>query len=310
MINVNVDVTPTITVNSGSICSGSSFTMVPSGASTYTFSSGSAIISPTTNTSYSVSGTSTAGCVSSSQAVSNVTVVANPTAGAITSQTITCATPNIPLNGSGVSTYTWSGPGIVSGSNTANPSVNIPGTYSLVGSTSGCNSNTVTVIVSSNTIAPTLSVSTSNSLICGPPFQGTATINASGASTYTWNTSATTVSISVSPSTTTQYTVTGTAANGCTNTAVFTQSVSTCAGMSTALNDRPELLVFPNPTNGSVTVKVPSALEGSIEVYNAIGERIYKTDIKEEQLTIDLSQQADGIYFIRIGSVTKKIIKN
>jgi hypothetical protein len=45
---------PNIGVSSGSICSGSTFVMVPSGATTYTFSSGSASVSPLTNTSYTV----------------------------------------------------------------------------------------------------------------------------------------------------------------------------------------------------------------------------------------------------------------
>ena len=65
---------PTITVNSGSVCAGSSFTMSPSGVSTYTYSSGTAVVTPTATSSYSVTGTSAAGCVSSAAAVSTVTV--------------------------------------------------------------------------------------------------------------------------------------------------------------------------------------------------------------------------------------------
>src|SRR5690606_41859092 len=50
----------------------------PSGASTYTYSGSSNIVSPATNTTYLVSGTSPAGCASTLSAVSNVTVVARP----------------------------------------------------------------------------------------------------------------------------------------------------------------------------------------------------------------------------------------
>lgn len=45
-----------------------------------------------------------------------------------------------------------------------------------------------------------------------------ATMTASGANTYTWNTGATTATISASPTVTTTYTVTGTDVNGCINT--------------------------------------------------------------------------------------------
>lgn len=52
---------PTITVNSGAICRGQSYTLVASGASTYTYSSGP-VVTPTISTTYSVNGTNTAGC--------------------------------------------------------------------------------------------------------------------------------------------------------------------------------------------------------------------------------------------------------
>ena len=73
-ITITVNPTPSITVNSGVICSGQSFTMVPSGASTYTYSSGSAVVTPSASSNYSVIGTSSLGCISSNTAVSSVIV--------------------------------------------------------------------------------------------------------------------------------------------------------------------------------------------------------------------------------------------
>jgi hypothetical protein len=73
-ISILVNPTPTITVNSGTICTGQSFTISPSGASTYTYSSGSSVVSPTLTTTYSVTGTNTLGCNSTSPALSNVFV--------------------------------------------------------------------------------------------------------------------------------------------------------------------------------------------------------------------------------------------
>ncbi|MHB8402719.1 MAG: PKD domain-containing protein, partial [Bacteroidia bacterium] len=73
------------------------------------------------------------------------------------------------------------------------------------------------------TIYPSPSVTVTSSTICLG--QQTATLTASGASTYTWNTSATTATVTATPSVTTTYTVTGTDANTCTNAATGTINV-------------------------------------------------------------------------------------
>ena len=69
-----VNANPTITVNSGAICSGESFTINPNGANTYTIQGANAVVSPTSNASFTVAGTSTAGCVSQAVATSSLTV--------------------------------------------------------------------------------------------------------------------------------------------------------------------------------------------------------------------------------------------
>lgn len=71
-ISISVNPLPVVTTNTGSICLGESFTITPSGASTYSYSSGSSIVSPSVTTNYTVTGTNTVGC--SSSAVSSVTV--------------------------------------------------------------------------------------------------------------------------------------------------------------------------------------------------------------------------------------------
>jgi hypothetical protein len=73
---VQVDVLnpqPTITVNSGTICTGSKFVIVASGANSYTITGGTFTVSPANTTTYAVTGTSSAGCVSGA-AVSQVSV--------------------------------------------------------------------------------------------------------------------------------------------------------------------------------------------------------------------------------------------
>lgn len=103
---VFVNPLPTITVNSGSVCFGSTFTLVPSGATTYTFSGGTAIISPSVSTSYSVTGSSTDGC-KSNLAVASITVIALPQVTVTSSNKIICAGETVTLTASGASSYVW-----------------------------------------------------------------------------------------------------------------------------------------------------------------------------------------------------------
>ena len=161
-------------VNSTSICAGQSailtatpsisggtYTWSPSGLNTQTIS-----VSPGSTTSYSVVYAS-GGCTSPASALANVTVNSIPIANAGSSNTLTCSNSSISLSGSGGGTYSWTGPGIISGSNTATPSVNVPGTYSLnVTSPAVCTSTVSTVVISQNTAPPATTATSSGSITC------------------------------------------------------------------------------------------------------------------------------------------------
>ncbi|HRG02061.1 MAG TPA: gliding motility-associated C-terminal domain-containing protein [Bacteroidia bacterium] len=141
--------------------SGGTYTWTPGGANTQTIS-----VSPGSTTSYSVV-YAQGGCTSPASALATVTVNSVPTANAGSSTTLTCAAPNATLSGSGGGTYAWTGPSITSGSNTANPVVNAPGTYSLaVTSTAGCTSTLATVAISQNTTTPVTTATTTGSITC------------------------------------------------------------------------------------------------------------------------------------------------
>ncbi|MBK7668139.1 MAG: T9SS type A sorting domain-containing protein [Sphingobacteriaceae bacterium] len=300
---VNINPSPTITVNSGSICAGQSFTISPSGASTYTFSGGSAIVSPTANTSYSISGTSSVGCVSLLFATSNITVSSTPTilvnSGAI------CNGQSFTISPTGASTYTFSG-GSAIVSPTANTSYSISGTSSV-----GCVSVLPTISTVTVNSLPTINVTTSNSVLC---VGQTATLNTGGANTYTWNTSAITSSIVISPTLNTTYTVAGTDSNGCVDSVSFVQIVSACTGVENILASN-NINVFPNPFLNTITLVLTEKHFSHFEIYNVIGELVYNSEsLNEETITVDLSQHNPGIYFIRLHNkdgqvVNKKIIK-
>lgn len=146
-ITVTVNALPTLTVNSGSICSGNTFTINPIGANTFTISGGSAIVSPTSNTSYSVTGTSIDGCISSNTAISSVSVNALPTLSVSSSNSLMCIGESATLTVTGANTYTWN---TTHNTNAISISPTVTTTYTVSGiDANGCeNSSTITQSVS------------------------------------------------------------------------------------------------------------------------------------------------------------------
>lgn len=143
------------------------------------------------------------------------------------SGSITCSNGSVEVVASTTMTpvsYSWSGPGVVLGSSTSNGTVSIGGTYQCVvtNTLTGC-SSTVTTIVGTNTTAPLLTISPSQTLTCVTPTAAISlTTTPTSGLTYTW--SGTVVSgqgtDAIIVNTPDIYTVTVTdAANGCTNTA-------------------------------------------------------------------------------------------
>src|SRR5574343_545241 len=114
---VVVTVNPLPTVNAGvdqTICVGASVTLAGSGAATYTWNNGvtnGVAFAPAATTTYTVTGTSAAGCINTDQVV--VTVNPLPLVNAGPDISVCTSTP-VTLNGSGASIYVWSG-GITNG---------------------------------------------------------------------------------------------------------------------------------------------------------------------------------------------------
>lgn len=208
--NVTVYASPVLSVNSGSVCAGSGYTISPSGASTYTITGGNFVVTPLSNTSYTVSGTSVNGCQAATNAVADVTVNAIPVI-TVNSGSI-CSGQSFTMASGGASTYTYTG-----GSAIVSPGVTT--SYSVSGtSPSGCISSAPAVATVVVNATPTLAVS-SGSVCAGNQF----TISPSGAVNY----SITGGQFVVSPTSTTSYTITGDNANSCTGTIVAAVSVGT-----------------------------------------------------------------------------------
>ncbi len=61
-----------------------------------------------------------------------------------------------------------------------------------------------------------------------------------------------------------------------------------------------QINVYPNPSNGIITIEMPNALNTTIEVSNAIGQIVHTSISNAAKTMINLSKQANGIYYIRL----------
>jgi gliding motility-associated-like protein len=214
-ITITVNPLPTITVNNGSICSGSSFTINPTGANTYTITGGNYTVSPSSTTIYSITGTDSFGC--SNSATVSVDVVSSMipiTTFSYNGPYCTNETNPVPALVSGFSTggTFGSSPGLNINSSTGiiDLSKTNPGNY-LVNynlTASGCTvagSGTANIVVNA---LVTLSLNPEVTISSG----SNITLSVTGASSYSWSPSdwlsCTTCSNPVaSPLQTTQYCV-------------------------------------------------------------------------------------------------------
>lgn len=211
---VTVTITSGAPINAGpdvTICAGSSTIITATGGVNYAWDNSLGTgnnfsISPSSTTTYTVTGTDAGGCVGTDNLV--VTVNPLPIVNAGLDQTI-CTGTSITLTGSGAATYSWNN-GVIDGT-AFSPSATT--TYTLTGTSAfGCTAtDQVTITLSA---PPTIDAGPDVTICPGI----STTLTASGATTYSWTPgSQTSTSITVNPSASTTYTVSGTDANGCTN---------------------------------------------------------------------------------------------
>jgi hypothetical protein len=212
-VTVTVNPIPTIAATPATpdICTGSSDVLTASGGSTYVWSSGgtnaSETVSPTSMTTYTVTGTDINGCSSTGTVMVMVnplpTVVATANSGSI------CPGASDVLNGSGAANYLWSSGGTAP-TETVTPTTS--STYTLTGTDrNGC-VNTATVSVTVNPL-PTVVANSTAAAVCDG---SSVTLTGSGAISYTWDNSVTD-GVAFMPASSLNYIVMGTDANGCMN---------------------------------------------------------------------------------------------
>ena len=220
-VDVNVYSVPTLAVtaaSSTSICQGESVTLQASGGfSSYAWSSGATNQNLIVNAagSYSVTGTTSDGCTTTSSAQS-VTLNALPTAIVTNSgSNVLCSGGSATLSApSAMSSYLWS-----DGSTTQSITVASSGNYSVtVTNADGCSvTSAATSITTSQIITPSIASSSSTTICSGDA----VTLSVpSGYASYLWSNGSTTSSTSAS--TAGNYSVTVTNTDGCSVTTTAT----------------------------------------------------------------------------------------
>ncbi len=242
---VLINPTPTINIaaSSLSMCANNynnslnSVTLTGSGATSYTWSSTGLVQTSASNTNATITYTPQANMLvgtatligsngtCSASATASIVIIDNPTI-TVTSPSV-CAGNTISIIANGANSYNWSPSTNLNSTSGATVVSNTPSTtiYNVIGSSSGCNSQTqsATVTVVPN---PTITVTPITNTICAG---GNLTLTATGATTYSWSPAATLNTnngpvVVANPMNTTNYLVIGSQA-GCTASAVYQVSV-------------------------------------------------------------------------------------
>ncbi|HTA83912.1 MAG TPA: LamG-like jellyroll fold domain-containing protein [Bacteroidia bacterium] len=322
-IAINANPVPQVTVvgnvAGNIICSGlaDSLTaqMAAKGIYTFSWSNGStndtALVTPTSNATYSLVVANGFGCTDT---VYNIQVAVNQTP----SVSFTgdpgspiCAGQNDTItevaHGTGALTYLWNTGG-------TNDSINVhpatTTTYSvLVTDPDGCNIVDIGVVTVNQ--LPVIDVSGYSGTYVGD----IDTLTATGALNYMWTTGSTndTASIQANSAGVYTYTVTGTDANGCSDTASFKVTVSVFTGVNNITSGNTAL--YPNPARN--TVYLSFAVNGSesavVKVISMSGEEVSSSNATISngmQLPIDVSTLAPGNYFVKVITNTNtKVVK-
>jgi concanavalin A-like lectin/glucanase superfamily protein/type IX secretion system substrate protein len=311
-INVNALPTLSVTATAGfSVCPNTRDTLKASGTATsYTWNTTHVVtdytVHPNFTTTYTLTGVDANGCTNTMTQVITVyprpTLTVTATSGTVcvgNSTTLSTTTGSVT-----VTSYSWS-----TGATTPTISVSpvLTSTYSVEGfSSEGC-ATTKHYTVTVNPLPTVTAISTEDSICVG----GTDSLIASGASTYTWNTSETDPEILVTLTVTTTFTVMGTDGNGCENMATVTQSVSTTcyAGIERVEGNNNEVTVYPNPSNGNFVITIAENAT-FILITDILGNELVSINPKGKTTNnINLSTQSSGVYFIKVTANGTQTVK-
>ena len=283
------------TAASTAICSGATNTLSITGADTYTWSTTETAttitVSPTTTTTYSVTGTNTTtGCSNITNVIVNVT--ATPTVNIAATATTICEGENSTLTLTGATNYTVTNPSQTT-TNTLTVAPTSQTTYTVIGESNNCNSNSTTITIDVNALP---SIAVSNATTCeGIP----VTLTATGVDTYTWSTTDNTSTTIVSPINNTTYTVAGTnTLTGCTS------SITTA---DVTVNQNPTVTASANPnticTSGTVNL---NATTTATSYTWTLGNGVDNTNQNQGTISFPASGLTTGTYTYTVNATSSE----
>ena len=77
--------------------------------------------------------------------------------------------------------------------------------------------------------------------------------------------------------------------------------------MSESVQNIERISVFPNPVNQQLYISADIGRVGKVEVFDPMGNRVWFGSSDKKEMQLDVSQFANGIYYISIGN-DKKIV--
>jgi hypothetical protein len=196
--------------------------------------------------------------------------------------------------GNAGNSYVWSASANSATTNTVvvTPTGTASTVYSVVGTNSvGCITNIATTTLSVNPL-PTITVN-SGTVCVGNSF----TITPSGANTYTYSSGNAIITPIVAA--TTNYTVSGTNGNGCVNTTTVSVDAQTCSTGIDGSNNTMQVMVYPNPSNGSFSIATSISENTTLVIYNSIGQLVYMQQLSKSVETINTNLD-NGMYTIKL----------
>ena len=81
-------------------------------------------------------------------------------------------------------------------------------------------------------------------------------------------------------------------------------------GISTSSEVEEEIRIYPNPTKGMITIQRANDELERIQIISVDGKGISDIQRAQHEIILDLSDYSTGVYFLRVGNETQKIILN
>ena len=291
-VTVNPYVFTTISRDTA-ICIGDSVTLTISGGTSHLWSTGDTTtairVSPSASTTYAVTNSAPNYCSITRSVVVDVMRYVTPS---ISNDTHVCPYQPVTLTAGGGDSYYWLNP---AQQTTQNVIVTPPLT------------TTYMVRIDSTGLCPAFDSATVYTYPMphveitgdtGDVQNYSATLTATGAQTYLWNTGDTTASITVSPTVFTRYSVVGTTQYGCVDSA---STRVKCLETSIATADGLQFRVYPNPVSPNSKLTVEGSGIETIIVYNMLGKEVAKISADgEKSVAISVKDYAQGVYVISV----------